>query len=97
MRELFAGLRAKHCSRGLSADDFAGEAASFLAVLNAIHPFREGNGRSQLAFLAVLGDSAGHPLNLQKLQPKALLEAMVWSFRGEEAPLVHNLRRLIDR
>ena len=76
-------------------DNFVREAASFLANLNAVHPFREGNGRSQLAFLALLGDSAGHPLDLQKLRPKALLDAMVGSFRGDEKPLVRNLRILV--
>ncbi len=32
----------------------------FLAELNAIHAFREGNGRSQLTFFALLADHAGH-------------------------------------
>jgi cell filamentation protein len=29
--------------------------AHFLAELNAIHPFREGNGRTQLTFAVLLG------------------------------------------
>jgi Fic/DOC family len=33
---------------------------TFLAVLNAIHPFRDRNGRTQLAFLALLAARAGH-------------------------------------
>lgn len=32
------------------SDDFARGAAWFLPELNAIHPFREGNGRTQLVF-----------------------------------------------
>ena len=39
---------------------FADKAAHFLSELNVIHAFREGNGRSQLTFFALLADHAGH-------------------------------------
>lgn len=45
-----------------NADSFIPAAADFLADLNAIHPFREGNGRTQLAFLHLVALQAGHPL-----------------------------------
>ena len=38
----------------LAPGDFAENAAHFLAELNAIHAFREGNGRSQLASFDML-------------------------------------------
>ncbi|WP_442870126.1 Fic family protein [Bradyrhizobium sp. CCBAU 45394] len=37
------------------------QAARFLAVLNAIHPFREGNGRTQSVFMSMVGEHAGFP------------------------------------
>src|SRR6201996_9173122 len=43
---LFAALRQAHYLQVLQAEDFAQKAAHFLAELNAIHAFREGNGRS---------------------------------------------------
>src|SRR3989344_1191051 len=51
MTELFLNLKVKDFFQGLSFDQFAAEVARFLATLNAIHPFREGNGRAQTAFL----------------------------------------------
>ena len=54
--------------RNLDAQTFADKAAHFLAELNAIHAFREGNGRSQLTFFALLADHAGHPLKIEKLK-----------------------------
>ncbi|WP_348642746.1 Fic family protein [Mesorhizobium sp. B2-4-15] len=36
--------------------DFAKHLAHVIAELNAVHPFREGNGRTQLAFLAMLAE-----------------------------------------
>jgi fido (protein-threonine AMPylation protein) len=73
-----------------------GLAAHFLAELNAIHSFRDGNGRTQLAFLAEVAARAGHPLNLDRLDPEAFLQAMVASFQGEERLLAAQLRSLIQ-
>ena len=72
---------------GLPAKDFAENAAHFLAELNAIHTFREGNGRTQLTFFALLADRAGHTLDLEKLDPNAMLHAMIASFDGDESEL----------
>jgi len=49
------------------------DAAAFLAWLNAIRPFREGNGRTQLTFIALLAAQAGHPLDLSRLEPARFL------------------------
>ena len=45
---LFEELRRSDHLQNLGPHDFAAKAAHFLAELNAIHAFREGNGRSQL-------------------------------------------------
>jgi cell filamentation protein len=81
MRRLFGGLTAHKHLRDLDARKFAEKAAHLLAELNPIHPFREGNGRMQLAFLTP------HSLKLQHLDPTAMLAAMIASFQGDEAPL----------
>jgi cell filamentation protein, protein adenylyltransferase len=81
--------------RALSADGFARKAVSFLATLNAVHPFRDGNGRAQLAFMALLADFAGHPLHLDRLKPGEFLTAMVKSFQGDERRLVEQFARLL--
>lgn len=95
MKRVFAWLKDHRYLQELSTSGFAADAAHFLAELNAVHPFREGNGRTQLTFLALLADRAGHLLNLHKLNPKDTLAAMIESFKGNEKPLVALLRRLI--
>jgi cell filamentation protein len=96
MRGLFGRLKRDGYLRDLAIDDFVTQAAHFLATLNAIHPFRDGNGRTQLAFLALLAAEAGHPLTLTRLRARAFLVAVVVSFHGDEAPLRRELRRLLD-
>ncbi|QCG94039.1 hypothetical protein E6C67_08825 [Azospirillum sp. TSA2s] len=82
--------------RALPAADFVREAAHVLAELNAIHPFREGNGRTQLSYLTLLADQAGHPLALERLDPAAMLAAMVVSFAGDEKPLATLIAGMIE-
>jgi cell filamentation protein len=64
MSGLFGRLRENRFFADLTKDDFVFDLTRFLSTLNAIHPFREGNGRSQTAFATLLADMAGHPLSL---------------------------------
>jgi cell filamentation protein, protein adenylyltransferase len=95
MATLFSSLSKRGFFGGLANDAFAREAARFLATLNAIHPFREGNGRAQTAFLVLLADHGGHPLDLARLHPKAFMAAIVESFQSTDAALVRQIVRLI--
>jgi cell filamentation protein len=96
MRRLFPELSEQNHLKGLSARAFADNAAHFLAELNAIHPFREGNGRTQLSFLVILAGKASHPLSRRRFKPQTTLRAMIASFGGNEKPLAGLIRRSID-
>jgi cell filamentation protein len=95
MRKLFSDLRKANYLRGLGIDGFSKAAARCLAELNAIHPFREGNGRTQLTFLILIARQAGFRLDLEKLHPTRFLAAMIKSFSGQEGPLQKELRQLV--
>jgi len=97
VRKLFAELKANSFLENLKPDDFSAQAAHFLSELNAIHAYREGNGRAQRSFLAMLADNAGHPLDLEALDPHVMLDAMVESFEGDEKKLVRAIRELIAK
>jgi cell filamentation protein len=74
--------------------EFAGRSAEFLATLNVIHAFREGNGRRQLSFFLLLADQAGYAIDLIALDPDAFLQAMIASYDGDEAPLAAAIENL---
>lgn len=95
LRRLFAWLQQNDALRGRGASAFAEGAAYFLAELNAIHAFRDGNGRAQLALIAEIAARAGHPFDFSRLEPRAFLDAMVASFRGGQEPLEMILGDLI--
>ena len=96
MRRLFGELKRRKHLRELDSAIFASKAAHFLAELNAIHPFREGNGRTQLSFLIILAAEAGHPLAMARFNPKAMLRATITSFAGGAKPLSDLIFRLIS-
>lgn len=96
MRRLFDWLAEQSYLRDRDVATFSRDTAHFLAELNAIHPFREGNGRTQLTFLALLSDRAGHPLDLDKLDADAMLDAMIRSFNSNEVPLARVIEILIS-
>ena len=95
MDQLFKKLELPAFKSGSSEAEFLDAAADFLADLNAIHPFREGNGRSQLAFMHLLSRRAGHPLNLDRVDPKTFMTAMIASFLGDNGPLRTELQKLL--
>lgn len=95
MDRLFVRLAAAPFTAGANASEFAAEAARFVGELNAIHPFREGNGRTQLTFLHLVAARAGHRLAFDRVSPDLFLSAMIASFHGDLAHLTSQLRELL--
>lgn len=60
--------------RGMERAVFATEAAQIIGDVNYVHPFREGNGRTQLHYLKLLAEQAGHGLDLTKMDAAGWLE-----------------------
>jgi cell filamentation protein, protein adenylyltransferase len=85
---LFEELRQADYLQGLEAEEFSHKTAHFLAELNAIHA-------SQLSFFALLADNAGHPLNLDRLDPGEMLVAMIAGFDGDEQKLAAVILELV--
>jgi cell filamentation protein len=94
MDHLFTSLRKNHTLDAEQSAQFVATVAQFLAELNAIHPFREGNGRSQLAFVHLVGEKAGFPFDFSRVQRETFLPAMVASYDGDLKPLVSELTQL---
>jgi cell filamentation protein len=94
MTALFADLRRNFylCRRTPSA--FVTGTTDFLTELNHIHPFREGNGRTQLAFLTALSEYAGHSLDFSNFEPAEMLTAMIASYHDDKTSLERLLARM---
>jgi cell filamentation protein len=79
LRNTFMKLAAENHLKGLDADAFASRAAYYLGELNAIHPFREGNGRTQREFIRELAAEAGHRINWNRVTQQQMYDASIES------------------
>ena len=96
-RQIFRHLAASNHLRGLDRAAFVEALADIYADINALHPFREGNGRAQRAFLAQLAREAGHPVSWAGLDAVENETASIAGFRGNLKPLVLLLDKHVTR
>ncbi len=95
MKLLFARLKLASFLPGSDPDDFVGALAAFLGELNHVHPFREGNGRTQQMFFRMLGQRAGHRFRLESIESGPFRAAMIESYHDRLGPLIDELQRLL--
>jgi cell filamentation protein len=72
---------------GLPPAEFAAQAAVIVGDINYIHPFREGNGRTQLQYLKQLAGRAGHTLDLTRFAGPQWLAASISSHAADYGPM----------
>lgn len=92
MTRLFAALAEEDHLIDAGRAEFITRAAHYLAEINAVHPFREGNGRCQLTLLTILVETSGRVLDEDRLEPEPFMAAMIESFSASN----HALERCID-
>lgn len=85
MEKRFEAMAAQGPWAGIGAQAFVARVAEHMAELNAIHPFREGNGRTMRAFLKSAGREAGQAVHIERIDPTRWLEASRDSFRTGNA------------
>jgi cell filamentation protein len=95
--ELFSWLARVDHLRGRDRDAFVDDLTELFADLNALHPFREGNGRTQRAFLGQLAVHAGHPIHWAALDPAENIAASKAAHEGDNDALLTLLDRLVHR
>jgi len=76
-KKLDASLQSKNYLQGLSREEFTHEAAKLLAHLNYIHPFREGNGRAQRAFIEKIALQADHKIRFSVVTAERMVLASI--------------------
>jgi cell filamentation protein len=79
----------------LPASEFAREAGVIVGDINYIHPFREGNGRTQAQYLKQLAEQAGHRLDLRRIDPTSWIEASKASHATDYSLMADVIRRAI--
>ncbi len=76
---LLEQLKKEKFLEGLSKHELAKRLAYYLSELNVLHPFREGNGRTNREFIRQLALKNGYILNLKNVDPQDVLKASIKS------------------
>jgi cell filamentation protein len=92
---VFGDLAGRNHLRGLSFGPMAAGLAWTYGEINALHPFREGNGRAARALLGIVAERAGWRIDWTKTEPLGWIEASRASLRGDYDPLTDIFRRAI--
>jgi len=94
--EVLCQLAGEQHLHGLQRDQFADRLTHYYAEINAVHPFREGNGRAQRAFMRQLALDAGHALAWEHLHPQILVYASQRSLQGDNLPMREMIEGVLD-
>jgi cell filamentation protein len=96
-KSIFAKLASENRLAELELGEFSRRAAYYFAEINALHPFREGNGRTQREFLSNLAQVNGIYVAWENVAPAEMLQASIESFKGDATRLTAILHRICNR
>lgn len=94
-RRIFAALR-KNFSARMSKEQFVKHLVVLAADLNALHPFREGNGRTLRLFYTLLARKCGFHLSYDAVEPEQMMLADVLAFQGDFALLTEMYEKIVS-
>lgn len=78
----FDRLKKQNCFKNLGFDDFVEKIVDFYCDTNMLHPFREGNGRTQRIFVAQLIRFCGYDINFSEIDTDELMIATIQAANG---------------
>lgn len=79
LTKLLDKLKSENYLQGLNKKDLAKRLSYYLAELNVLHPFREGNGRTIREFIRELAYKNHYLLDLQNTTPEKVFNASIKS------------------
>src|SRR6218665_491672 len=91
-QHLFGQLAKEQLLRGLDAAEFSKRAGHYLGEINVLHPFREGNGRTQREFIGQLAQQAGHRIDWSGVSQASMTQASIEAYNGDSSGLAGLIR-----
>ena len=93
---MYGELKSENFLKGLDKTKFCVRMAYYMGFLDAIHPFRDGNGRTMRLYFSQLAEQAGYELMFNKVTKEELLEADIAAFNCNYAPLINLFDKIIS-
>ncbi|MBR6046047.1 MAG: Fic family protein [Ruminococcus sp.] len=94
---LFERLERERCFLDLDGEEYTRSIAEFYSDLNLLHPFREGNGRTQRVLITQLIERSGRSIDFSRCDKDFLMIATVYAAQGILDHLVEFFRSELER
>ncbi len=91
----FARLQSMNEFQGLGRAELIDELTDFYHGMNMLHPFREGNGRTQRLFFTLLLHRLGYRINFAECDTEELMMATIYAAQGITTPLRNFFEHII--
>ena len=82
--------------QGMDQEEFTGKVCLYMAEVNLIHAFREGNGRTQREFFEQLANQAGYEIGIEKWPRGIMNEAFAAATSLDYGPLYSLLKFTVN-
>ena len=96
MADVHRRLISRDYLRRLTRLEFAVTAADIIGDVNLVHPFREGNGRSQVMYLVKLAEFAGHSLDHGLLRQRQWIEASRRAYNADYSLMAAEIEHALE-
>ncbi|CAA0123352.1 Adenosine monophosphate-protein transferase VbhT [BD1-7 clade bacterium] len=83
-KETFEELKSENYLVGLQEDKFVERIGYYFGAINTIHPFREGNGRTQRVLIDQLAQKCGYAIRWSAMSGHAVAEASAALLAGDK-------------
>jgi len=93
---LFEQLHAEDLLKSMPRDQYTARLAHYYSEINVLHPFREGNGRTQRVFFSQLVIEAEYRIAWERLNADESLRACIAAYEGDESLLATMLDELLE-
>jgi cell filamentation protein len=94
---IFGKLKKEHYLRNLEKSSFIERLAYYMGEVNALHPFREGNGRAAREFFRELAKAAKYNLEFKDIEKDDLLAADIAAFQQNYDLLIKLLDKAVRK
>jgi len=97
-KEIFSKLQRENFFKGTTKkEELVEKLATLFLDINALHPFREGNGRSQREFIRELAEERGYNLDFKNISKEEMIELSIRDNPKEVAKIfLENIREKKD-
>lgn len=97
LKKILDKLKEENYLRETSENEISTSLAYYLSEINVIHPFREGNGRTQRLFIEYLALINGYDLDFSKISKDEMIIASAESFACNYEPMNLLIKKCISK